>query len=112
MSVEDINKRLGAEIRRRRVEQGVTLQQLGKRARLTPNFVGSVETGQRNPSVTTVDAIARGLDVSIADLLGQSEKLSPAAFEAGRLFDGLSGRAQGAVMQLLRVLDEAKGGAS
>lgn len=112
MSNENVLKRLGREIRRRRTEQGVTLEQLGKRANLTANFIGSVEHGRRNPSVATIDSIARGLDVSIADLFGRSSKLSPGGFEAGLLYDGLSEQSQSVVMQLLRLLGEVKGDAS
>jgi transcriptional regulator with XRE-family HTH domain len=53
----------GKEVRRRREALGLTLEELAERAGLTPNYVGTVETGKRDPSLSTVLALAKGLRV-------------------------------------------------
>ena len=74
----------GREVRRRRLELGWTLDDLAEAAGLTPNFIGGVENGRRNPSLTTMGRIAKGFGVHLADLLGMPE-LSPEAVGAARL---------------------------
>ena len=68
----------GREVRQRRVALGWTLDGLADAAGLTPNFIGGVENGRRNPSLTSMARIAKGLGVHLADLLGMLE-LSPEA---------------------------------
>jgi transcriptional regulator with XRE-family HTH domain len=99
----------GQEIRRRREAAGLTLEALAERAGLTPNYIGGIEMGRRDPSLSTVLAIARGLRISPADLLGGIEEMSPAAIEAGRLFEGTLPEIQGAVLRLLRTVTRRLG---
>lgn len=94
----------GHEVRRRRQALAITLEQLAERSRLTPNYIGSVENGHRDPSLSTVLALAQGLGVSAAELLGGIGELSPVALEAGRLVDGTPADVQQALLALLRVL--------
>jgi transcriptional regulator with XRE-family HTH domain len=53
----------GKVVSRRHETFGFTLEQLVERAELTPNYVGTVETGKRDPSLSTVLALAKGLHV-------------------------------------------------
>jgi transcriptional regulator with XRE-family HTH domain len=92
----------GREIRRRRESLGMTLEQCAERANLTPNYIGTIENGVRDPSLSTVLALARGLRVPPAELFGGIPSLSPAATEAGLLFDAAPPDVQDAVLQLLR----------
>ena len=94
----------GKEVRRRREALGLTIEQLAERAGLTPNYVGTVETGRRDPSLSTVLALAKGLRIQPAELFGGLEALSPAAIEAGRLFEAASPEVQDAVLRLLRAV--------
>jgi transcriptional regulator with XRE-family HTH domain len=93
----------GQEIRRRREANHLTLEQLAERSGLTPNYIGGVETHKRNPSLSTVIAIARGLEVPAGELLSGVEDVSPAAVEAGRLFEEAPSDVQDAVLKLLRM---------
>lgn len=94
----------GREVRRRRSTLGLTLEQLAERSELTPNYIGSVENGRRDPSLSTVLALAKGLEVAPAELLGSRDDLGPVAAEAAALIEGLTPELQQAVFELLRVL--------
>jgi transcriptional regulator with XRE-family HTH domain len=93
----------GKEVRRRREALGLTLEVLAERAGLTPNYVGTVENGKRDPSLSTILALAKGLHVPPAELLGVKE-LGPAGVEAGRLFEAAAPDVQDAVLKLLRAV--------
>lgn len=94
----------GDEIRRRREALGWTLEQLAERSKLSPNYIGTVENGRRDPSLSTVLALAKGLRVAAGELLGPVKDLSPAAYDVGRQFDAASEDVQELVVRLLRVI--------
>lgn len=81
----------------------MTLEQLAERAGLSPNYIGSVENGLRDPSLSTILALARGLRVAPGELLGPMKDLSPAAFELGRAFDSAAPEVQDLAVRLLRL---------
>jgi transcriptional regulator with XRE-family HTH domain len=60
MSVPKEVRAFGAEVRRRRESLGWTLPELAKRSGLTSNYIGSVEIGLRDPSMSTLVKIAKG----------------------------------------------------
>jgi transcriptional regulator with XRE-family HTH domain len=94
----------GREVRRRRKALGLTLEQLAERSGLTPNYIGTVENGRRDPSLSTVLALAKGLAIPAGELFGGMVELSPAALEAARLFDSAPPDVQSAVLQLLHAV--------
>ena len=85
----------------------MTLEQLAELSGLTPNYIGGVETQKRNPSLSTVLALAKGLKVPAGELLSGVKDLTPAALEAGRLFESAPSDIQEAVLRLLRVTSGA-----
>lgn len=64
--------RVGAEVRRRRKEQGLTVQQLADAADVSRRMLTSIEQGQANPSLVTIDRIARALGSDFATLATES----------------------------------------
>jgi transcriptional regulator with XRE-family HTH domain len=62
-------KQMGARIRRLRKAKGMSQQELADKARLTRVYITRVEAGQQDPSLSTINAIARALDVSAAELM-------------------------------------------
>lgn len=92
------------EVRRRRLDAGISLDELGRRAALTPNYIGTVENGQRDPSLSTIAGLADGLQVTLSELFGPPPTLSPAALEMARLFNDASADMQTAALQLLRAI--------
>lgn len=94
----------GREVRRRREQAGLTLEALAEKAQLSPNFVGAVENGRKDPSLSTIKKLAKGLRVGPGELLGGVEGLSSAALEGARLFDEVPPQVRDAALQLLRTV--------
>lgn len=80
----------------------MTLEVLASRSGLTPNYVGGVEIGKRDPSLSTVLGLAKGLGVSPGELFSSKYGVSPASEEAARYFDKMEASVREAVMMLLR----------
>lgn len=57
---------VGAQIRRRRRERGLTLAQVGESAGLNVGYLSQVENDKASPSLETLAALADALDVPIA----------------------------------------------
>lgn len=94
----------GSSVKRRREALELTLEQLAERAGLSPNYIGTVENGRRDPSLSTILALAKGLRVPAGELLGPVKELSAEAFEIGRQYDAAPEDAQDLVARLLRVV--------
>jgi len=93
---------LGREVRRRRKALGLTLEQLAEKAGLSPHYLSTVETDGRDPSLSTIVAVAKGLGCAPGELLGPLKDLSPASYEAGRLFDGAPEEVREGILRILR----------
>ncbi|MFC1453393.1 helix-turn-helix domain-containing protein [Verrucomicrobiota bacterium] len=63
---------LGAAIRRRRQELGLSQEQFAEVVDCHRNFVGRIERGQQNPTVDTLVRIANGLKCKVVDLIRDS----------------------------------------
>ncbi len=60
---------LGRNIKKCRKSAGLTQEQLAYKVRVSPTYIGFIEQAQRNPSLKTLDKIARVLKVSTKELL-------------------------------------------
>lgn len=65
---------LGAEIRRRRVQHGLTLTNLAAQARISHPFLSQLERGYARPSMTTLQRIARALETTQVGLMLASHR--------------------------------------
>jgi XRE family transcriptional regulator, fatty acid utilization regulator len=92
---------LGAEVRRRRLALGLTLDDLAERSGLSPHYLSTLENDRRDPRVSTLVAIAKALRLEPAELLGKGHVEEPAA---GALFDGAPPAAKEAVTTLVRLI--------
>jgi transcriptional regulator with XRE-family HTH domain len=61
----------GRKIRRLRTALGWTVAVLAERAGLSPNYLGAIEIGTREPSLSAIAAVAGALGVSIGELFGE-----------------------------------------
>lgn len=61
--------KLGSNVKRYRKENNLTQEQLATKVRVSPTYIGFIEQGQRNPSLKTLDKIARILGVEMPELL-------------------------------------------
>ena len=59
----DWGKIVGMNVRRLRVERKLTQEQLAHEAGIDLTYVGGIERGRRNPSVSVLSRLASSLDV-------------------------------------------------
>lgn len=62
-----IPKDLGRRIQEARRKKGISQVKLAEIIGVTPTYIGFVEQGTRNPSIATLDKIARALEVKISN---------------------------------------------
>jgi transcriptional regulator with XRE-family HTH domain len=101
-AIEAQLENFGQEVRRRRQALNLTLEELAQTSGLTPNYIGSVELGKRDPSLSTIDSLAKALRVPVGEFLGGSRELTPAGLEAAILYDGAPTEIQAAITAILR----------
>lgn len=65
----DLVRLLGENVRRERLRQGRTQEEVADVAGLTRSYLSDLERGRRNPSVHALGLLARALNVEAADLL-------------------------------------------
>lgn len=56
-------------IRKRRYDLSLTQEELAERCEFHVNYIGGIERAERNPSLTSIAALAKGLECSLKDLL-------------------------------------------
>lgn len=61
-------KRLGFKIGEIRKTKGLTQEELAEQATLTLSYISKIETGRRNPTITTLYKISLALDVEVHQL--------------------------------------------
>lgn len=59
----------GANVRRLRIERGVSQEAMADAVGLAPTYVGQLERGLRNPTLAVVERFARVLEVDPLELL-------------------------------------------
>jgi transcriptional regulator with XRE-family HTH domain len=101
--IRSMIRALGAKARRLRQERGLTRRELGKNSGLSPNYIGGVELGQRDPSLSTVEALAMGLGIPVGELFGPTQPLSEEAREMAELFIEASEKMQRALLEVLHI---------
>jgi len=65
---------LAQNLRRIRLEKGLSQEKLGELSRLHRTYVGSVERAERNVSIDNIEALASALEVSVVTLLGEVKR--------------------------------------
>ena len=64
---------IGANIRRLRVERGLSQEEVADRIGIDTSYFGQVERGRRNPTVRVLAKVAAVLDVPLPRLLDQND---------------------------------------
>jgi len=68
-SQENMTNKVSDNIRKIRLKKGISQDRLSKEADLALNTIVKIETGESpNPTVETLEKIAKALDVSVGDL--------------------------------------------
>lgn len=72
MIISDLKAVLGIAIKTERCALGFSQEKLAERAGLHRTYVSDLERGARNPSIASVEKLARALQVSVSALFGQA----------------------------------------
>jgi transcriptional regulator with XRE-family HTH domain len=73
----NIRKELGLRIRGLRKKNGYTQEDMADRCGLHWTYIGGLERGERNPTLTTLKRIADGLKTDLHALLGRPKASEP-----------------------------------
>jgi transcriptional regulator with XRE-family HTH domain len=65
---QDIQKRFGFRVQRLRKAKGLSQEKLAHKVGVHRTYMGFVERGERNPTLTKIERMAKALGVSISDL--------------------------------------------
>ncbi|MEQ6390032.1 helix-turn-helix transcriptional regulator [Bacillaceae bacterium S4-13-58] len=68
MPEEAIKHIIGARIRYLRKEKKLTQEELAHLSSIHPTYIGQLERGEKNPTIETIDRIARSLEISLSEL--------------------------------------------
>lgn len=70
-------KCIGEIISERREKLGMTQDELAARSGVNRSFISNIEKGRRNPSISSVANLAKGLKMKFSVLLARSEARLP-----------------------------------
>jgi transcriptional regulator with XRE-family HTH domain len=76
---------------------------------LTPSYIGSIELGDRDPSLSTMEALAGGLNIAVGELFGGVVELTPEGLEIASLFEQVPDAIQTAVLAILHTTGDPGG---
>lgn len=65
----DMRKLVAQNVKRIRLERGLTQEQFSDVSGFSQQYVSGLETGRRNPTIVTIYELAKALGVSHLDLL-------------------------------------------
>ena len=70
----------GQRVREQRTAQKLTIEQLAERASLSPNYVGAIERGEKEPSLSTIVSLLNALnlpaDILLRDLVNSASHVT------------------------------------
>ena len=67
---DDLAGAFGGNVRRRREQAGLTLEQLSTRSSVSRAMLSKVERGEKSPTIGIASRIAHALDASLSELIG------------------------------------------
>lgn len=82
----DIRQTIGWNLRRWRVAKGLSQERLALEASIDRSYVGRIERGLENVTVSALEALANVLEVKVSDLFAEVDPNSsrPPAMRSGR----------------------------
>lgn len=100
---KDINKKIGARIRRAREIAGMTKDEFSEKVGISPQFLTDIERGRTGPSITTLCSICDALGVSTDSLLREpNPDAEQFAREVGALVAGVDPKLYEPILSGLR----------
>jgi len=74
----DTASALGKRVQRLRQKVGLSQEQLAERAGISPKNISELENGRGNPTLSSLEGLARALSISMAELFDlEHERSSP-----------------------------------
>jgi transcriptional regulator with XRE-family HTH domain len=64
--------KVGSRLREEREKRGISLRELARRVGVSPSLVSQIELDRVNPSVSTLYALVRELDMTMSEVFGDS----------------------------------------
>lgn len=64
---------LGEAIRSMRKARGISQEELAHRSQVDRAYMSSIERGIQNPGVMTIIRIAKGMDISVAEIFAEAK---------------------------------------
>ncbi len=104
---QDAKRPLGTRIRELRERRGLTQQQLSSASGVSKVFLGTVERGEKAATVETLEKLAHGLKVEIADLFAfdaADVTTSPADLLGRRVAALVAGHDEAALARIERLV--------
>jgi len=65
----EIKELIGRRIRELRKARGLTIERLAELAHIGEKYLGDIERGKENPTVATIEKLARALEVQMHQIL-------------------------------------------
>lgn len=65
----------GQVLRKHRLAAGLSQEQLGLESAVQRNFISLIETGQNQPTITTLFKLAHALGIKASKIIAEAEKL-------------------------------------
>jgi transcriptional regulator with XRE-family HTH domain len=84
MEDEELPAVFGVVIRELRLARGFSQERFAAKAGIDRAYMGGLERGLRNPSLTTIARVARGLELQPSDVLKAVEKRGRSDLRATR----------------------------
>lgn len=73
MKVRPLQKRIGEAVRKRRERLGFSQEAFADRIRMHRAYYGSLERGEKNLQLSTLERVCAGLDTSLWEVLREAE---------------------------------------
>ena len=76
-AVDPITEAFATVLRKRRRELGLSQEELAHRAGISMRYVSLLESVKFQPTISTMQALAVGLEVKLSDMIKDAEDLPP-----------------------------------
>jgi transcriptional regulator with XRE-family HTH domain len=77
--MDPLRVRLGNAVRELRESAGYSQESFAAKIKVHRTFMGTIERGKTNPSLDTIERLAKGLGMSVWELMRLAERMTPAA---------------------------------
>jgi transcriptional regulator with XRE-family HTH domain len=93
--MDPLRLRLGQTVRELRSAAGYSQESFAAKVKVHRTYMGSIERGKTNVSLETLERIARGLGMSVWELVRSAEVMAPGARDRARRAGIYDRRAKG-----------------